>query len=123
MIQATADTAAQYSLTIPFFVMLADRMAGYYEFYFEPDGSVAPDLKELGRLLDENLCRHNEEYKQKRASGRLKPLLAQRLKPGAATSFRAHLVKRGQKEGQFKVQCLAYKDEVGFDFQPQLATD
>jgi hypothetical protein len=32
-------------------------------------------------------------------------------------------VKRGQREGQFKVQCLAYKDEVGFDFRPQLAVE
>ena len=123
VIQATADTAAQSSLTIPFFVMLADRVAGCYEFYFEPGGSAVTDIEELGRLLDENLCRQNEEYKQKRASGRLKPLRAWRLKPGAATSFRAHLVKRGQREGQFKVQCLAYKDEASFDFRPQLAAE
>jgi len=123
VIQATADTATQCSLTIPFFVMLADRAAGRYEFYFEPGGSAASNFQELGRLLDENLCRQNEEYKQKRASGRLKPLQAWRLKPGAATSFRAHFVKRGQREGQFKVQCLAYKDEVGFDFRPQMASE
>jgi hypothetical protein len=123
VIQATADTATQCSLTIPFFVMLADRAAGCYEFYFEPGDSAVTDIEELGRLLDENLCRQNEEYKQKRASGRLKPLHAWRLKPGAATSFRAHFVKRGQREGQFKVQCLAYKDEVGFDFRPQLAAE
>jgi hypothetical protein len=103
--------------------MLADRVAGRYEFYFEPGGSAASNFQELGRLLDENLCRQNEEYKQKLASGRLKPLQAWRLKPGAATSFRAHFVKRGQREGQFKVQCLAYKDEVGFDFQPQMASE
>jgi len=120
VIQATADLAAQCSLTIPFFIALADRTAGRYEFYFELSGSVAPDLQELSRLLDENLCRQNEEYMQKRASGRLKPLLAQRLRWGAATSFRAHMVKHGQKEGQFKVQCLAYKDEVGFDFELHL---
>lgn len=125
VIQATADTATRCSLTIPFFVMIADREAGGYEFYFEPSGSAAtaPDLPEFARLLDEHLCRQNEEYKQKRASGRLKPLRAWRLKPGAATSYRAHFVKRGQREGQFKVQCLVYKDEAGFDFRPQLAPE
>ncbi len=123
VIQATTDTATQCSLTFVFFILLADRDASRYEFYFEPGGSVVPDLDELSRLLDENLGQQNEEYKQKRASGRLMPLLARRLKPGAATNFRVHLVKRGQKEGQFKVQCLAYKDEAGFDFQPQLAAD
>lgn len=121
--QATTDTAARCSLTIPFFIALADRESGRYEFYFELGGSPAPDLREFSRLLDENLCRQNEEYKQKRASGRLRPVHAQLLKAGAATCFRAYLVKRGQKEGQFKAQCLAYKDEVGFDFRPQLATE
>lgn len=121
--QATVATAAQCSITIPFFIALADRDAGRYEFYFELSGSPAPDLHELSRRLDENLSRQNEEYKQKRASGRLKPVQAWLLKTGAATCFRAHLVKRGQKEGQFKAQCLAYKDEVGFDFKPQLATE
>ena len=121
--QATADTAAQCSLTFPFFIVLADRGTGRYEFYFELGGSMAPDLRELSRLFDENLCRQNEEYKQKRASGRLKSAQAWLLRPGAATCFRAHLVKRGQREGQFKAQCLAYKDEVGFDFQPQIAAE
>ncbi len=123
VIQATADTAAQCSLTFPFFIVLADRFAGCYEFYFELNGSSALDIEELSRLLDENLCRQNDEYMQKRASSRLKPLMAWQLKPGTATNFRTHLVKRGQKEGQFKVQCLAYKDEVDFDFHPQLMTE
>jgi hypothetical protein len=122
VIQAMVDTAAQCSLTIPFFVLLADRMASGYEFYFEPGGDIVPDIEKLVLLLDENLARKNEEYKQKRASGRLKPLRAWRLKPGTAMCFRAHFVQCGQREGQFKMQCLAYKDEVGFDFQPQLAT-
>jgi hypothetical protein len=121
--QATVDTAAQCSLTIPFFIVLADRVAGRYEFYFELIGSATPELQELSRRLDENLCRQNEEYKQKRASGRLKPALARLLKQGTATRFRAHLVKRGQKEGQFKAQCLAYKDEVDFDFQQHLVAE
>ncbi|MGH8580868.1 MAG: GH3 family domain-containing protein [Gammaproteobacteria bacterium] len=122
-IEATADTAAQCSLSFVFFILLADRATGRYEFYFEPSGSAAPDLQQLSRLLDGNLGRQNEEYRQKRASGRLKPLLVRRLKPGAATNFRTHLVNRGQKDGQFKVQCVAYKEEVGFDFRPQIATD
>jgi sterol desaturase/sphingolipid hydroxylase (fatty acid hydroxylase superfamily) len=123
VIQATADTATQCSLTIPFFVMLADREASCYEFYFELGGDAAPDLDELSRLIDENLCRQNEEYKQKRASQRLKSLRVWRLRSGTATSFRAHMVKRGQREGQFKVQCLVYKDEIGFDFRPLLASE
>ena len=80
-------------------------------------------LQELGHLLDRYFCQQNDEYKQKLASGRLKPLHARQLKPGTATHFRAHMVKRGQKDGQFKVQCLAYKDEVDFDFSSRLAAE
>ncbi len=120
--RATADTAHQCSLTIPFFIALADRNASRYEFYLELADASAPDLHEFSRLLDDHLCQQNEEYKQKRASGRLKPAEARLLKPGTATRYREHLVKRGQKEGQFKVQCLAYKDDVDFDFQRCLAT-
>ncbi|HWR77776.1 MAG TPA: GH3 auxin-responsive promoter family protein [Thiobacillus sp.] len=123
LIQATADLAAQCSLDIPFFIVLADRIAGHYEFYFELSGSTTPNLQELGRLLDRFLCQQNDEYKQKLASGRLKPLQARQLKPGTATHFRTYMVERGQKDGQFKVQCLAYKDEVDFDFSSQLATE
>jgi len=119
--RTTADTAKQCSLSIPFFIPLADRSASRYEFYLELAASSTPNLQRLNRLLDENLCQQNEEYKQKRASGRLKPAEARFLKSGTATRFLEHLVKRGQKEGQFKVQCLAYKDDVDFDFQRYLA--
>jgi len=122
VIQATADMAAQCSLDIPFFIVLADRIAGRYEFYFELSQSCTPNLQELAHLLDKHFCQHNDEYKQKLASGRLKPLQARQFQPGTATHYRAHMVKRGQKDGQFKVQCLAYKDEVDFDFSSHLAT-
>jgi hypothetical protein len=121
VIQATADMAAQCSLDIPFFIVLADRIAGRYEFYFELSDAIMPDLQHIANLLDEHFCQQNDEYKQKLASGRLKPLQARQLKPGSATHFRAHMVKRGQKDGQFKVQCLAYKDEMDFDFSSLLA--
>lgn len=122
VIQATADMATQCSLDIAFFILLADRIAGQYEFYFELSRPIAPDSLELGSLLDRYLGAQNAEYKQKRASGRLKPLQAQQLDAGTATHFRAHMVKRGQKDGQFKTQCLAYKDEMDFDFSSQFAT-
>lgn len=123
VIDATAQTAKVCSLTIPFFVMLADRVDARYEFYFEPSDSVAVDRERLSRVLDESLTALNEEYRQKRASGRLKPLRVVQLKPGAATRYRAHKVKQGQREAQFKVQSLAYKDEAGFDFGPLAITE
>lgn len=119
--QATADTAAQCSLVIPFFMALADRDAGRYELYLELGGSAAPQPEELSHLIDENLCQQNEEYRQKRASGRLKSVQVWLLKAGTATLYRAHMVQNGQKDGQFKAVCLAYKDEVGFDLQAQIA--
>jgi sterol desaturase/sphingolipid hydroxylase (fatty acid hydroxylase superfamily) len=123
VIQATSELAAQCALDIPFFIVLADRIAGRYEFHFELDDPIAQDTRELGSLLDRYLCQQNVEYQHKRASGRLKPLQAHLLKVGTATNFRAHMVKRGQKDGQFKVLCLAYKDEVDFDFSSRLAVE
>lgn len=120
VIQATADMAAQCSLDIPFFIVLADRIAGRYEFYFELSDAITPDPQHIANLLDEHFCQQNDEYKQKLASGRLKPLQARQIKSGSATHFRAHMVKRGQKDGQFKVRCLAYKDEMDFDFSSLL---
>lgn len=123
VIQATSELAAQCALDIPFFIVLADRIAGRYEFHFELDGPIAQDTRELGSLLDRYLCQQNDEYQHKRSSGRLKPLQAHLLKVGTATNFRAHMVKRGQKDGQFKALCLAYKDEVDFDFSSRLAVE
>lgn len=123
VIEAVAETAKRSALTIPFFVLLADRDAACYEFYFECADSGAIDRQRLGQSLDESLGVQNEEYEQKRASGRLKPPRIRQLKPGAATSYRAFMVKRGQREAQFKVQCLAYKDQAGFDFRPLLVAE
>lgn len=123
VIEAVGEAATQTSLIIPFFVLLADRDAARYEFYFEPEDAAVANREQLARLLDQKLGEQNEEYKQKRASGRLKPLQLWQLKPGAATSYRAYMVKRGQREAQFKVQCLAYKDQAGFDFRPLLIAE
>lgn len=121
--QAMVEMAEHCSLTIPFFIALADREAGRYTFGLELSGFLRPDCSELSRLVDEHLCRQNEEYQQKRASGRLKPTEVWVLKAGAATRFRAHLVDCGQKEGQLKIPCLAYKDAVGFDFRTEIAAE
>jgi len=122
VVRAAADTAEQCSLTIAFFIVLADRTAARYECHLELVGAGMQDLEHLSCLLDDNLCRHNEEYRQKRASGRLERAEAKLLAPGTATLFRERLVKRGQKEGQFKAQSLGYKDEVDFDFQQHHVT-
>lgn len=121
--QAVLQMAVQCSLTIPFFIALADRDAGRYAFYLELSSSPTSGICELSHLLDEHLCRQNEEYQQKRASGRLKPAQAWLLQPGTAMRFRAHLVKLGQKEGQLKIPGLAYKDEMNFDFQAEIAAE
>jgi sterol desaturase/sphingolipid hydroxylase (fatty acid hydroxylase superfamily) len=121
--QAVADTAARCALSLAFFIALADRTAGDYVVFLELSRSTAMERQELSQLLDENLRRQNEEYNQKRASGRLKPAQAWLLKPGTATRFRTHQVKRGQKDAQFKVQCLAYRDEVDFDFLSHVSSE
>jgi hypothetical protein len=118
--QAIASIIEQCSVTIPFFIALADRSAGHYLFCLEVSGSVSPDLGKLAGKLDEQLGQQNDEFREKRASGRLRPTRVCALKPGAVARFRAHLVQRGQKEGQLKVPCLAYRDELDFDFSNEV---
>jgi hypothetical protein len=123
VVLAAADTADQRAFTMSFFIVLADRAAARYECYLELAGTGGSQgLDELSRVLDHNLCKHNDEYKRKRASGRLERVQAKVLERGTATLFRQHLVKRGQKDGQFKAPSLGYKDEVDFDFERHLAT-
>lgn len=121
--KAASELVAHYALEISFYIVLADRVSGHYEFYFESSATLVQPEQEMASLLDTCLCQQNDEYKQKRASGRLEALRVRQLKPGSASLFRAHKVAQGQKDGQFKVQCLAYKDDVDFDFSSQFVPE
>ena len=95
-----------------FFVMLADTGSSVYRLLIEPSGCLAREP--LARMVDEELCRSNVEYAQKRRSGRLGPLEVRILREGAGEAYKVFCVSRGQREAQFKTLALQYADEFHF---------
>lgn len=97
-----------------FFLMLADTpMAGYRLYLEGPLGRG--ELARLARSVDDTLARLNIEYRSKRASGRLHPVVAQELRVGTAEAYRSYCVGNGQRDAQFKVMPLQRAEDCTFD--------
>ena len=97
-----------------FYLLLADEAASCYQLYLEPEGAC--DATALATRLDQALAQRNIEYRDKRASGRLHPLVAIPLRSGAGDAYKQHGLALGQREGQFKYLALQYRRECTFDF-------
>ena len=98
-----------------FFVLTADIAAAGYRAYAQLDNADA--LHSLAVRLDAELCAQNVEYRDKRASGRLKPVEVCALKKGTSEAYRRKKVAAGQRDSQFKVIALCYQEETTFDFE------
>jgi sterol desaturase/sphingolipid hydroxylase (fatty acid hydroxylase superfamily) len=98
-----------------YYQVLADvndsRYIGYIEWHNEPNESQ----EELSAIMDESLAKLNVEYAEKRASKRLNPFVLKYLPPGSFTQIKKQAVEAGQKEGQFKMVMLQYKDQFKWD--------
>jgi hypothetical protein len=101
-----------------FFLLLADVERARYRLLLETDPLCAPDPAAFAASVDRGLGERNLEYRQKRASGRLAPLVMLPLREGFADGFKAWCVERGQREGQFKTIALQYASDVAFDYGP-----
>ncbi len=103
---------------IPRFVMmLADEAGQRYQLYVEADAGAKPQSRVLAEKIDAQLRCLNVEYDAKRESGRLGDLAAAWLAPGTEEAYRQASVRQGQREGQFKVVALAYRQKFGFDLE------
>jgi hypothetical protein len=121
--QVTAAVAAALQaagVQSSFYLMTADRALPGYCLYIESDGLSPPGAAKFARHVEQQLSRINLEYAAKRGSGRLAPLEVRPLQSGCSEHFRAECVRRGQKEGQFKVVALQYRDELLFDFDRRI---
>jgi len=116
--QAVAQVQQDRRLALPFFVALADEQASEYQIFVElPSTDAAAPV--IAGEIDRRLAEISLEYREKRASGRLKPLRTIRVRPGTGELYRQHCVARGQCDGQFKVLRLQYRRECAFDFADQ----
>ena len=123
VLDAVRQVMAQHGPPARFVMMLADETLSAYRLHVEPDPSLALDAEAFGQAVDAQLCRLNIEYGAKRESGRLGALEAHWLAPGTGEAYKEDCVRRGQREGQFKVVALNYARDMRFDFRPHRRTD
>jgi len=92
----------------PFFVGFADPQKSNYTFYFEfADQMVSlEEAKSFTAMLDQCLQEYNPEYREKRASNRLKPPETAILPSESFERFKAACIDRGYRDGQFKLNLL-----------------
>lgn len=101
-----------YQTTVDFYVMLADPLTLQYTLYLEH-----PPLDFfVGYKLEQRMGQANLEYQAKRESERLQPLRIVYLQPGTGEAYKAHCLKQGQRDAQFKVVRLQYAKDCSFNF-------
>jgi hypothetical protein len=110
-IAAVQDAVRQHRVVPRFFLFVADDAPAGYHLYLETEseGGISDVLADD---VDRRLAQLNQEYRGKRASGRLAPLVVTRLRPGAGDAFKAACVRAGQREGQFKPAVLHYRTHL-----------
>ena len=107
-IEAVHEVEKKTGKIAPFFVGFADPQKSSYKFYFEfADQSVSvTEAEEFTQQLDRCLQEYNSEYREKRASNRVKPPETALLGPEAFERFKAACIDRGYRDGQFKLNLL-----------------
>lgn len=118
VVSAVDKVLVRLGLSCEFYIMLADVEAQQYRCYLE--SVEVPDV--MAEELDRTLAELNVEFKSKRESGRLKPLVVEHLRPGTANEYRDHCLRRGQREAQFKLVRLQYRHECAFDLSTYTGT-
>jgi hypothetical protein len=107
-IEAVHETEKKTGKLAPFFVGFADPQKSNYKFYYEfanQDVSVT-EAEEFTAQIDRCLQEYNPEYRDKRASNRVKPPETALLGPGSFERFKKTCVDRGYRDGQFKLNLL-----------------
>ncbi|MGD9852371.1 MAG: GH3 auxin-responsive promoter family protein [Nitrospirales bacterium] len=101
-----------YRIRVEFYVMLADSLARQYTLFMEH----APLDAFVGYQFEKALAKSNVEFQAKRDSERLEPIRVVYLEPGTGEAYRAHSIRQGQRDSQFKVMKLQYAKDCSFDF-------
>jgi hypothetical protein len=93
---------------VAFFVGFADVNNSNYRFYYEfVDQDVTNvEAEEFTKLVDAELQQYNVEYKDKRASNRVKSPEPYILGSGSFERFKSKCIDQGYRDGQFKLNLL-----------------
>ncbi|MDR0759759.1 MAG: GH3 auxin-responsive promoter family protein [Treponema sp.] len=106
-IEAVRKAEQRAGKKAPFFVGFADLQASNYKFYYEfSDDITTEDAKAFTKEVDRILTEFNMEYKEKRASNRVKDPETFLLVPQSFEQFKARCIDLGYRDGQFKLNLL-----------------
>ncbi len=109
LVQAMTKVSEVHSVDFNYFMMLGCPETLRYTLYIENEPL---DMFEI----EHHLYSLNMEYESKRKSGRLQPVEIVFLEDGTGEAYKQHILKAGQREGQFKLEHLQYKQDCLFDF-------
>ena len=110
-------TEKEFNFSNIFYITLANKTHSNYELFIETPDNFESPLEPIRDYIESCLCKLNIEYQSKLASGRLKPLSLHHIQSGTREIFKKYYIGKGQKESQFKIVALQYKDELDFDFE------
>jgi hypothetical protein len=107
-IEAVHEVEKKTGKIAPFFVGFADPQKSNYKFYYEfADQNISvTEAQEFTAQLDRCLQDYNPEYREKRASNRIKTPETALLSPESFERFKAACIDRGYRDGQFKLNLL-----------------
>ena len=88
------------------YLVLADENASVYRIMIELPAGIS--LSALSEKIETELRHSNGEYDDKRASGRLQPVVVKRFLDGADQAIKSRLLKGGVRESQYKPPVLGY---------------
>jgi len=102
--------SSQHKISVPFFLVFADKDKMQYEILLEQTADL-PSLTEVefASIFDSLLGKSNCEYAEKRKSGRLNPLSCSFSPDGLEERVRISRIAQGQRENQLKICRLEYK--------------
>lgn len=116
VIEAVKSAEHDLGFASVFFIMLADKSNAQYELYLELANDLELSSEKIAKHVGTKLRGLNIEYASKTDSGRLQPLVLKLIQNGTREQYKMMCLEDGQKESQFKVVTLQYKDEVKFPF-------
>jgi hypothetical protein len=106
-IEAVRTAERKMGRKVPFFVGFADIEASNYKFYYEFAGDVTmEDAKAFTKEVDRIIAEFNMEYKEKRASNRVREPETHVLVSQSFERFKARCIDMGYRDGQFKLNLL-----------------
>jgi len=107
-IEAVHESEKKTGKIASFFVGFADPQKSNYKFYYEfADQSISvTEAEEFTAQIDRLLQEYNLEYREKRASNRVKAPDTALMGPESFERFKATCIDRGYRDGQFKLNLL-----------------